>query len=324
MSSPFVSIIIPMYNAELYIKKTICSVINQTYKDFELLIIDDGSTDSSLIICKDLALKDKRIIVLSKSNGGVSSARNYGIKNAKGEWILFVDSDDLINKDYIISFISQLNNEKLIMQLGCNVIHSNNKNEILSVGKSLCFTNSEKQKFVDLYKIKLLYSAVWGKIFNSRIIKHNHIEFNEGIQNGEDRLFVSNYLLCPEITGFSFVNSIGYNYFLREGSITHSDIKIISYCLSNTYHLKQLILLIEKFGLDNYFIYSAMSETKNKIYDGLLLFARNHPFKKNHYTYTDIKDSLNLLKPYKTNKKLDLLFKVFPFRLGVYILKLLA
>ena len=319
MSSPFVSIIIPMYNAELYIKKTICSVINQTYKDFELLIIDDGSTDSSLIICKDLALKDKRIIVLSKSNGGVSSARNYGLEHAKGEWILFLDSDDYITKEYLQSFILQLNKEHLLVQKGCNIIHPNGKHEIYCINDIYFTSNTNKHKFCNLYNKNLLYSSVWGKIFSRDIIANNQLKFNEKIRNGEDRLFVSDYLLCPEVTAISFVNDIGYYYLLREGSITHSDVNINSYCLSNTYHLRQLRNLTKKYKTDDVFNYNSFSIIKKELYDVLFLYIKKNI--NNNEIYEEIKCSLKSLSKYKTNKKLDLLFKILPFDICVFILK---
>lgn len=89
-----VSIIIPLYNKEFAIEQTLCSVIKQTYRDFEIIVSDDGSTDRSASIVKELAKKDKRIRYYKKENGGVSSARNFGLSKANGEWIIFLDADD--------------------------------------------------------------------------------------------------------------------------------------------------------------------------------------------------------------------------------------
>ena len=94
-----ISIIIPVYNIEKYIEKAIVSVVNQTCPDFELLLINDGSTDSSYEICKKWEEKDNRIKVISKENGGVSSARNLGMELAKGEYLFFLDGDDWIRED---------------------------------------------------------------------------------------------------------------------------------------------------------------------------------------------------------------------------------
>ena len=96
-----ISIITPVYNAEKYLRCCIDSIIAQTFTDFELLLIDDGSKDKSGAICDEYAAKDARIRVFHKENGGVSSARNLGLDNAKGEWITFIDSDDWVKQDYL-------------------------------------------------------------------------------------------------------------------------------------------------------------------------------------------------------------------------------
>ena len=96
--TPKISVIVPVYNTEKYLRRCIDSVLAQTYQDFELLLIDDGSKDSSGAICDEYAAKDARVRVFHKENGGVSSARNLGLDNARGEWVTFVDSDDYIEK----------------------------------------------------------------------------------------------------------------------------------------------------------------------------------------------------------------------------------
>ncbi len=101
-----ISIIIPVYNVEHYLRQCIDSVLAQTYTDFEVLLINDGSTDSSGLICDEYAARDSRIKVFHKENGGVSSARNLGLDNAQGEWIAFVDSDDEINNEYLSDLVA--------------------------------------------------------------------------------------------------------------------------------------------------------------------------------------------------------------------------
>lgn len=98
-NEPLISIVVPVYNVESYLVNCVSSIIEQTYKNLEIILVDDGSTDKSKKICDDLAKKDKRIKVIHKDNGGLSSARNAGIDVAKGEYIGFVDSDDKINKN---------------------------------------------------------------------------------------------------------------------------------------------------------------------------------------------------------------------------------
>ncbi len=104
MSSPLISIIVPVYNAEKTLNRCVDSILQQTFTDWELLLINDGSKDLSGEICDQYGAKDKRIRVFHKENGGVSSARNVGLDNAKGEWITFVDSDDLFMIIYLMQF----------------------------------------------------------------------------------------------------------------------------------------------------------------------------------------------------------------------------
>ena len=98
---PLISVVVPVYNVAKYLKKSIESIVNQTYTNLEIILVDDGSKDESGEICEDYSLKDSRIIVIHKPNGGLSDARNAGIKQAKGEYITFVDSDDTIDYDMI-------------------------------------------------------------------------------------------------------------------------------------------------------------------------------------------------------------------------------
>ena len=105
VNSPKVSIIVPVYNVEKYLHRCVDSILLQTFTDFELLLIDDGSTDKSVGICDKYALKDRRIRVFHKKNGGVSSARNLGIKKSNGVYILFVDSDDYLSPSHLNNYI---------------------------------------------------------------------------------------------------------------------------------------------------------------------------------------------------------------------------
>ena len=110
---PILSIIVPAYNAEKFLEGTVSSILEQTFKEFELILINDGSTDASGLFCDEYAIKDTRIKVFHTENGGVSSARNVGLQNAKGEWICFVDSDDFLQLNFLEVFnkVMDENNE---------------------------------------------------------------------------------------------------------------------------------------------------------------------------------------------------------------------
>ena len=131
MNNPKISVIVPVYNAEKYLHRCIDSILNQTFPDFELLLIDDGSKDQSGEICDEYAKKDSRVKVFHKENGGVSSARNVGIDNAVGEYICFCDSDDWVEKTWLLSFFERMcDNDMLITSF--NIYENEKKVEFKS------------------------------------------------------------------------------------------------------------------------------------------------------------------------------------------------
>lgn len=217
-----ISIIVPVYNVELYLKECIDSILSQDYTDFELLLIDDGSTDSSYHICKEYQSKDKRVKVLKKTNGGVSSARNLGIEKAKGEWITFLDSDDYIGKNYLEKLISFDNNKFYELSLVDGFIRNDKTKHFFTrtpiyvpieiAIESICGNNG-------------LCLAPWGKLFRKDIIEKNNIRFTEGLSFCEDLIFCFEY--------FKYVHNKVYvcndtSYYYREvdNSLTH---KIVNY-----------------------------------------------------------------------------------------------
>ena len=131
-STPVVSIIVPVYNAEKFLRRCIDSILAQTYTDFELLLIDDGSKDSSGSICDKYAAKDERIRVFHKENGGVSSARNLGLDHAQGEWVTFVDADDYIEENFLKSFEGNLDADLVVGN--AVLINNENRMSIIDVG----------------------------------------------------------------------------------------------------------------------------------------------------------------------------------------------
>lgn len=207
MNNCLISVIIPVYNSEMYLGSCIKSVINQSYSNFELILVNDGSTDNSGIICNDFASKDIRIKVFHKENGGVSSARNYGLENANGVWISFIDSDDFIDRDFLESFeISEKTNSQLFIS-GYSIEDKQNSIVKKKIG---CFNDVLFAEIVYKLDKERFLSSIWGKLFQSNIIKINNIFFDENIRFGEDTVFLWNYLL--KINTLEINNSIGYHY----------------------------------------------------------------------------------------------------------------
>ncbi len=185
-----ISVIVPVYNAEKYLRRCIDSILAQTYSDFELLLIDDGSKDSSGEICDEYAQKDTRVRVFHKENGGVSSARNLGLDNARGEWVTFVDSDDYVHHEFLSS-LSVKHGVDLIV--GSFQIVGSDEEWDGILDEALYDKASLRDNIV---KLSLLtnFLVPWGKLFRRDIIGKNNITFDENIHSGEDTLFVYNYL----------------------------------------------------------------------------------------------------------------------------------
>lgn len=185
------SIIVPVYNIEKHIRRCLDSIISQTISDFELLLIDDGSKDKSGAICDEYAVRDNRIKVFHKTNGGVSSARNMGLDNSTGKYVIFIDSDDWIEPDFISKLSSGLDADMSV----CTYILENSND----IGHPVI-----RDGLHDRADIKLLlerglimeaqFSAPWCKIFKRSIIEAYNIRFNKNITIGEDTIFVLQYL----------------------------------------------------------------------------------------------------------------------------------
>lgn len=208
MSLPIVSVIVPVYNTEKYLPECIESVLFQSYTDFELLLIDDGSTDGSGLICDEYARKDFRIKVVHKSNGGVSSARNEGLDIARGEYVCFVDSDDWVCKDYLKNLV-------LGMKRGTDLVIA-----ALADGTSPSYsTYFDLNEYFRVYsRLALIYSPC-AKLFRNKIIIDSCLRFDTNVNYGEDTLFNLAYLLyAKQIT---LIPESNYYPRPRMGSLGH-------------------------------------------------------------------------------------------------------
>ena len=196
---PLISIIVPVYNVERYLPRCIESILKQTYTNFELILVDDGTPDRSGIICDRYAEKDSRIRVIHKENGGVSTARNAGIDVANGEWITFVDSDDWVSDNYIEMLQLPLKNESYDLVVGSV--------EIRSMVVSRSKTEETVMTRAEINTINLLdmvnmqeFCAPWMKLFSKCLIDRMELRFPVGIALSEDTIFVNNYLCeCESI-----------------------------------------------------------------------------------------------------------------------------
>lgn len=208
INNPKVSIVVPVYNAEKYLHRCIDSVLAQTYYDWELLLIDDGSKDMSGEICEEYAAKDERIRVFHKENGGVSSARNLGLDNAQGEWIAFADSDDYVFPCWLENFIHNASGVDMVVQ-GFKTSYAYEYMHNKDV-HGVSYKGSCKEGLLELYKNCYL-GYLWVKLFRTDIIRENHIRFDTKISLQEDENFVLQYVTYAK--QMVSIEDIGYMYF---------------------------------------------------------------------------------------------------------------
>lgn len=214
-----VSVIVPAYNIQDYIVKCLESIANQTYKNLEVIVVDDGSTDNTGKLADEFAENDNRFIVIHKENGGVSGARNRGIDVASGDFIGFVDGDDTIENDmYEILVNNAIKYDADISHCGYKVV-KNNK-ETFFYGTKKVIIQDRKKGLIDLFEGTLIEPSLCNKIFKNSIV--GDIRLDESIKINEDLYF--NVLLFDKSKKSVFEDKSKYIYIKREGSATTSSL----------------------------------------------------------------------------------------------------
>lgn len=185
-----ISIIVPIYNAESTLDRCICALIGQTHQNIEIILINDGSKDRSLEICRQYESQDPRIRVIDKPNGGVSSARNAGLDIARGEFVMFCDSDDWAEPDWCQELISHYEEGCLVM---CGHYVEGEQSFMPHAVKSgNGYSKYPRNRFFAL-KLKG-FNAPWNKLYSAAVIRKDHLRFHENLSNGEDYVFNLQYL----------------------------------------------------------------------------------------------------------------------------------
>lgn len=186
-----VSIVIPVYNVEKYLEECVESIVNQTYNNLEIILIDDGSTDNTGQICEKLSCENEKIIALHQENSGVSAARNCGIRAASGRYIMFLDGDDYVLHNIVECFVNEMKNFDLVMS-GYVIV---DKRGVISRQHYDDRKFLSSKEFADQFYVYFptIFNFVWGKLYNLDIIKNNNILFKEDIMMGEDLIFNVEY-----------------------------------------------------------------------------------------------------------------------------------
>ncbi len=216
--------IVPIYNVEGYLSQCLDSIIAQTYQAWECILVDDGSKDGSGRICDDYQEKDERFMVIHKLNDGVSSARNIGLEQAKGEWVFFSDADDLLEVDALETLIKGTEDGSPFVMAGFNKL-SENRTLIETNTNGIIKELSVEEAIMEQYNPSdFSYQGyLWCKLFRLDIIKNNHLRFDEEISFNEDGLFIMQYVCCLK-KGIYYTTKPVYNYIERSTSAMGSTI----------------------------------------------------------------------------------------------------
>lgn len=217
MGNPLVSVIIPIYKVEPYLPKCLDSVINQTYNNLEIILVDDGSPDNCGAICDAYKAKDERIIVIHQANKGLSMARNAGLDICTGEYIAFVDSDDWVEPEYIESMLETVEDDTIV---ACGVtIHGEQYLRSVVIENNIVITGHEviEAYLLENPLMEYVFFAVWNKLFSRKMFEK--LRFPKGLLYEDLYIFID---IFAQIEKLKIINVILYNYRNREGSITKS------------------------------------------------------------------------------------------------------
>ena len=225
-SNPLISIIIPIYNTERYIHRCIDSILAQRYSNFELILVDDGSTDGVGVVCDDYAQNDDRIRVFHKDNGGVSSARNLGIDNAHGDWIAFVDSDDFVKENWLFDYVREIDKNPRVGLVYQGIIRLIDGVESIkdSVEDRVFVEDEFVAAYIYLDRTANNFGHTCSKIYRADVFNQSNLRFNQRLSFCEDLEFTFRFM--QKIDRIATINSYNYVYaFDRDvslGRINHS------------------------------------------------------------------------------------------------------
>lgn len=317
--NPKISVIVPVYKVEQFLSRCIDSILNQTFTDFELLLIDDGSPDNSGTICDEYALKDKRIRVFHKENGGVCSARNLGLDNAVGTWVTFVDSDDWIKSNYLLYFIQNSQSDFIVsghQQFG-------HINKTILVKERNVVIDSD---LYDIWKEQLnsksfVFWYTCGKFYKNEILQKNNIRFNQELIYSEDFCFVLEYMLCVKTC--KCIESVEYQYFIEQLRYDRYTMDFMTYYKHLQIHDEYIKKLEKKCAVS---FLAIRNNLANRLFRNFVNYVKPikqyETFKKERDLYSkNIENihSFNLCPTDKTLRRFTLVFSL-PFSVGFYIM----
>ncbi len=288
---PLISVIVPIYNVEQYLPKCIESIINQSYENLQIILVDDGSTDSSGYICEKYGKTDNRIVTIHKKNGGLVSARKSGLAVADGDYIGFVDGDDYIDKDMYKTLLDNL------VKQNVDFVHSgfvkNNGERIYGTGatgkhviSSETIVDILNDLVLDIESDLRVSPSIWSKLFKKEVVADAYQSVPDTQSYGEDLLCLCKCALsCKQ---FLVIDQAYYHYAIRENSITHErDMRLVT----KQYELYHC--LCDLFQKNN--LYTQMKSTIEKYFITELSMGVQHMkgLSPQNYQYPDMQDLLD-------------------------------
>lgn len=218
MSEPLISVIVPVYKVEPYLRKCVDSIIAQTYTNLEIILVDDGSPDNCGKICDEYAEKDDRVRVVHKKNGGLSDARNAGLDIMHGEYVAFVDSDDWVLPNYVKDMYDNLvKYDADISVSGTVYVYENNKKNMILAVSNIDGLYTQQEAVENLFYQKEIYPSAYSKLYKVKLFKN--IRYPKGKLNEDSAITYKIFCLCDKI---SHTRANNYYYLQRAGSIENS------------------------------------------------------------------------------------------------------
>lgn len=311
MKSAKVSVILPVYNMENYLKRCLDSILNQTFIDFEIIIINDGSIDNSEIICNEYALQDNRIKVITTKNRGLSSARNLGIDKSNGKYIIFCDSDDWIEKNAIEILVNAIEFNNCDMAIcGYKMDFVGEKDNSISINcKNKMYESiDEFMKEYSFYRSNYLFGFVWNKIFRTSIVKKNKIYFEKNVFC-EDLYFVFKFI--PKCKRINSINAKLYHYMHQSNNTLSKKKKDEFKVMNDIYDRTKSFLIVSN-------SYEYNKEYLNSTYiESMIAYIMNYVM-NNENIYSNMKNiylEMRLIDAFKDFKSEKMFYKIMFFML---------
>lgn len=303
------SIIIPVYNSRCFLQKCVESIVSQSFLLWELILVDDGSTDGSGDICDEFAALDKRIRVIHQVNSGVSEARNKGLEAASGDWILFVDSDDYLDSDWLECIDKVVRTDKVDIIRFANKVDQNGE-----VVETVKCSNKRYSNILEFIKSRDYRHMVWAYAFSKNIIQKTR--FQKGIKYSEDQLFILEVLTYNPV--IRCLNIAPYHYVIHECAVTSR--------MNNIEALEYNLIVAELFSeycQSNNVSVSFYQTAVNQLVEAFITFLQRFDYNKkeaqhifSHY-YTCIYRGIKpRLLPFIANSNIEIAVKVVDYKIS--------